>query len=31
MDEEGRVALFGGYRMLGQRSEVLNDLWQLDT
>ena len=31
MDEDGRVGLFGGYRMLGSRSEVLNDLWQLDT
>ena len=26
-----RVALFGGYRMLGRASEVLNDCWQLTT
>jgi hypothetical protein len=30
-DEAGRVALFGGYRIMGRASEVLNDLWQLDT
>ena len=28
-DEEGKALLFGGYRMLGRSSEVLNDLWEL--
>ena len=27
----GRVALFGGYRMVGLASEVLQDMWQLTT
>ena len=30
-DSAGRVALLGGYRIMGRSSEVLNDLWQLDT
>jgi hypothetical protein len=30
-DASGRVAVFGGYRIMGRASEVLNDLWQLDT
>lgn len=30
-DAAGRVALFGGYRIMGRSSEVLNDLWLLET
>lgn len=30
-DAAGRVALFGGYRIMGRSSEVLNDLWKLTT
>jgi hypothetical protein len=31
VDRGGRVAMFGGYRMVGRASEVLNDLWLLRT